>query len=101
MEQQWNTTPHPFFAALTPAQVMVGGGPQEAELADEFMRRLTHMYDGHPFESEGEALIKTLTLLRGWQCGPQKGGWTVQEVIVVERNELLARRALDELAKSR
>jgi hypothetical protein len=103
LEKQWNTMPHPFFAGLTPAQVMVGGGPREAGLADEFMRRLTHMYDGHPFESEGEALIKTLTLLRGWQRGPQRGSWTVQDVIVAERNELLARRAraLDELAKSR
>jgi len=103
LEQQWNTTPHPFFATLTPAQVMVGGGPQEAALADEFMRRLTHMYDGQPFESEGEALVKTLTLLRGWQCQPQKDGRTVLDIIVAERNELLARRAraLDGLAESR
>jgi hypothetical protein len=93
LEQQWNTTPHPFFAGLTPAQVMVGGGPQEAELADEFLRHLTHMCNGHPFESEGEALIKTLMLLRGWQCQPRKDGRTVLDIIVTERNELLARRA--------
>jgi len=24
LEQQWNNAPHPFFAGLTPAQVMVG-----------------------------------------------------------------------------
>jgi hypothetical protein len=102
LERQWNTMPHPFFAGLTPAQVMVGGGPQEAELADEFLRRLTLMYDGQPFESEGQALIQTLTLLQGWQCQPQKDGRTVRDIIVAERNELLARRgrALDELAKS-
>jgi hypothetical protein len=93
LEWQWNTMPHPFFAGLTTAQVMVGGGPQEAELANEFMTRLTHMYEGQPFESEGKALIKTLTLLRGWQCQPQKDGRTVLDVIVAERNELLARRA--------
>jgi hypothetical protein len=103
LEQQWNTTPHPFFAGLTPAQVMVGGGPQEAELADEFLRRLTRMYDGRPFASEGEALIKTLTLLRGWQCQPRKDGQTVPDIIVAERNKLLARRArtLNEAANSR
>jgi hypothetical protein len=93
LEQQWNTTPHPFFAGLTPAQVMVGGGPQEAELADEFLRRLTRTYDGRPFASEGEALVKTLTLLRGWQCQPRKDGRTVPDIIVAERNKLLARRA--------
>jgi len=103
LEQQWNTTPHPFFARLTPAQVMVCGGPHEAELADEFLRRLTRMCDGRPFQSEGEALIKTLMLLRGWQCQPRKGGRTVLDIIVSERNELLARRdrALNESANSR
>jgi hypothetical protein len=103
LEQQWNTTPHPFFAGMTPAQVMVGGGPQEAELADEFLRQLTRMYDGRPFASEGEALIKTLTLLRGWQCQPRKDGRTVPDIILAERNELLARRAraLNESANSR
>jgi hypothetical protein len=93
LEQQWNTTPHPFFARLTPAQVMIGGGPQEAELADEFLKQLTRMYDGRAFASEGEALIKTLTLLRGWQCQPRRDGRTVPDIIVSERNELLARRA--------
>jgi hypothetical protein len=93
LEKQWNTTPHPFFAGLTPAQVMVGGGPQEAELADEFLQQLTRTYDGHPFESEGEALINTLTLLRNWQSQPREAGQTVLSIIVAERNELLARRA--------
>ena len=93
LEQQWNRSPHPFFAGLTPAQVMVGGGPEEAELAEEFLGQLTRMYDGHPFESEGEALVKTLTLLRGWQCEPRKDGRTVLGIIVAERNELLACRA--------
>jgi hypothetical protein len=93
LEQRWNVTPHPFFARMTPAQVMVGGGPQEAELADEFMERLTRMFDGRPFESEGEALIKTLMLLRGWECQPGKDGQTPRDVIVAERDELLARRA--------
>lgn len=103
LENRWNTTPHPFFAGLTPAQVMVGGGPQETELADEFLKHLTPLYDGRPFESEGEALIKTLTLLRGWQSQPRKDGRMVLEIIVAERNELLARRArvLHELAGSR
>lgn len=93
LEQQWNNAPHPFFAGLTPAQVMVGGGPQEAALAREFLERLRQMYEGHPFVSEGEALVKTLSLLRGWQCQPRKGGRTPLDIIVAERNELLARRA--------
>jgi hypothetical protein len=93
LEQQWNSTPHPFFAGLTPAQVMVGGGPREAELAFEFLENLKRMYDRHTFESEGEALIKSLMALRAWQCYPQRDGHTVFETIVAERDELLARRA--------
>jgi hypothetical protein len=62
-------------------------------LADEFLQQLTHMYDGRPFESEGEALIKTMTLLRSWQSQPREAGGTVLSIIVAERNELLARRA--------
>jgi hypothetical protein len=93
LEQRWNVTPHPFFAGLTPAQVMVGGGPRENELAREFLERLTDMFDGHPFESEGQSLIKTLMLLRGWECQPGKDGQTPRDVIVAERDELLARRA--------
>jgi hypothetical protein len=93
LEQRWNRTPHPFFAGLTPAQVMVGGGPQEAELAGEFRERLTQTFDGHPFESEGESLVKTLLLLRGWQCQPRPDGRTPPEIILAERDELLARRA--------
>jgi hypothetical protein len=93
LEQQWNTTPHPFFAGLTPAQVMIGGGPEEAQLADDFLEHLTRMYDGQGFESGGEALIKTLILLRGWQSQPRKKGKTPLEIIAAERNELLARRS--------
>lgn len=93
LEKQWNTTPHPFFAGLTPAQVMVGGGPEEADLADEFLQQLTRLYNGRPFDSEGEALIKTLTLLRTWQSQPRRDGRTVLDIIVTERNQLLARRA--------
>ena len=93
LEQQWNTTPHPFFAGLTPAQVMVGGGPQETELAREFLERLKQTFEGQPFESEGAALVKTLMLLRGWECQPREGGQTPLHIIVAERNELLARRA--------
>ena len=93
LEQRWNATPHPFFAGLTPSQVMVGGGPQEAGLAGEFLTQLARTYGGQPFESEGAALIKTLTLLRGWQSEPRRDGWTVRDIIVAERSALLARRA--------
>lgn len=93
LEQQWNTTPHPFFAGLTPAQVMVGGGYQEAELAREFLKQLARMLEGQALASEGEALTKTLTLLRGWACQPRQDGRTPLDIIVTERNELLARRA--------
>jgi len=93
LENRRNTTPHPFFAGLTPAQVMVGGGPQEAELADEFLGQMTRLYDGRPFDSVGQALVKTWTLLRSWQSQRRKDGRMVLEIIVAERNELLARRA--------
>jgi len=51
------------------------------------------MFDRRSFESEGEALIKTLMLLRGWECQPGKDGQTLRDVIAAERDELLARRA--------
>jgi hypothetical protein len=92
LEQRWNHTPHPFFAGLTPAQVMTGGGHEEAKLANDFLRHLTEMFDGQPFESEGQALTKTLMLLRGWSCQPLEDGRTPLNVIVAERDELLARR---------
>jgi hypothetical protein len=72
---------------------MVGGGPREAALAREFLERIEHMFDGRPFESEGEALIKTLMLLRGWECQPLEVGETPLDIILAERDELLARRA--------
>jgi hypothetical protein len=92
LEQQWNTTPHPFFARLTPAQVMIGGGPLEARLADEFLTQLDRTLAKQSFAGEGAALIKTLLLLRGWQVEPQRGGQTPWQIIVTERNDLLLRR---------
>jgi hypothetical protein len=93
LEQRWNTTPHPFFAGLTPAQVMVGGGTREADLATEFLENLARFLEGRPFKSEGQALITTVLMLRTWQNQPQQDGQTVFEVILGERSELLARRA--------
>jgi len=92
LEQRWNHTPHPFWAGLTPAQVLVGGGRREAELAEEFLARLKETYDGHGFSSDGDALQQTLLLLRGWQVQPRGDGLTPQEIILAERDELLARR---------
>ena len=93
LEQQWNNTPHPFFAGLTPAQVMVGGGTQEAKLADEFLTQIERTFAKREFLGEGDALIKTLLLLRGWQIEPQRNGQTPMQIVLAERNELLARRA--------
>jgi hypothetical protein len=50
------------------------------------------MFDGQPFPSEGEALAKTLMLLRGWSCQPLEDDRTPLDIIVAERDELLARR---------
>ena len=101
LEQRWNHTPHPFFAGLTPAQVMTGGGWGESELAREFLKQLAETLGGQAFESEGEALIKTLMLLRGWSYEPREDGRTPRDIIVAEREELLARRerALDRILK--
>jgi tRNA nucleotidyltransferase/poly(A) polymerase len=92
LEQQWNTTPQPFFAGLTPAQIMIGGGPLEAKLADEFLTQLERTLAKQNFVGEGAALIKTLMLLRGWQVEPQRGGQTPWQIITTERNDLLRRR---------
>ena len=75
------------------SQVMVEGGPREEELADEFLDRLDEVFKEYHFESDGGALIKTVLLLRGWQCQPQRDGRTIAQIIVAERDELLSRRA--------
>jgi hypothetical protein len=93
LEQVWNTTPHPFFAGLSPAQVMVGGGRQEQAFAEDFLEYLSHQFEGRPFNSEGEALIQSLGLLRAWEMQRQADGRTIREVILAERTMLLARRA--------
>ncbi len=93
LEQQWNITPHPFFAGLTPAQVLIGGGAQEAKLADEFLAQIEKTFGKREFAGEGDMLIKTLMLLRGWQVEPQRNGQTPMQIILAERNELLNRRA--------
>ena len=93
LEGQWNQTPHPFFAGLSPAQVMVGGGARDRALAAEFLERLAERFQDHAFESEGESLITVVLLLRGWQNQVQPDGRTVVETILAERDELLARRA--------
>ena len=93
LEQQWNTTPHPFFAGLSPAQVLVGGGPGEFKLASHFLDHLARLLDGRPFRGEGEVLIQTILMLRAWQNQGQPDGRTVVETVLAERDELLARRA--------
>jgi hypothetical protein len=92
LEQKWNATPHPFFAGLTPAQVLIGGGPLEAKLANEFLTQLERTVAKQTFVGEGAALIKTLMLLRGWQVEPPRGGQTPWQIIVAERDDLLWRR---------
>ena len=93
LETRWNQTPHPFFAGLSPAQVMAGGGREESELTAEFLGYLAEEMDGQSFSSDGEALITALMLLRAWQNQPRAGGRTVLDIIRAERDELLARRA--------
>ncbi len=92
LEQRWNNTPHPFFAGLTPAQVMVGGGEQEAKLAEEFLSHLNKFLSKTKFDSEGDMLVKTLLLLRGWQVEARGKGQTPLQVILAERTDLLNRR---------
>ena len=91
-EQQWNQTPHPFFAGLTPTQVMIGGGLQETKLADEFLDLIVRRLGKQEYRGDGDALIKTLLQLRSWQVQPQRDGRTPMQIIQAERTELLARR---------
>jgi len=71
---------------------MAGGGYEEARLANDFLPHLSEMFRGQPFESEGQTLTKTLLLLRGWSCQSREDGRTPLDIIVAERDELLARR---------
>jgi hypothetical protein len=72
--------------------VMVGGGPQEARVAEELLSLAERRLGKREYQGDGEALIKTLMLLRGWQAQPQRDGRTPMQIILAERNELLARR---------
>lgn len=99
LKQKWNHTPHPFFARLTPAQVMVGGGEQEAALTKRVLKKLNNQFSRRQFESEGQALVDTLTFLRAWAIAPGKDGQTSSEIIIAERTALLARR--EELIQQR
>jgi hypothetical protein len=92
LEQRWNHSPHPFFAGLTPAQVMAGGGWGESTLAREFLQHLTKELGEQSFETDGETLIQTLMILRAWSSEPGEDGRTPRDIVVDERTELLARR---------
>jgi len=92
LEQAWNNEPHPFFAGLSPAQVMVGGGEREYELTEEFLAELGARFQGKQFESEGDALIQALLFLRGWENITHGRDQTPREIIIAERNALLERR---------
>jgi hypothetical protein len=92
LEQAWNNEPHPFFAGLSPAQVMIGGGEREYELVDDFLRKLSAEFEGERFESQGESLVQTLLFLRSWENVPHGEDQTPREIIIAERNTLLERR---------
>ena len=72
---------------------MVGGGEQEGRLADESLTQIERAFAKREFLGEGDALVKTLMLLRGWQVEPQRNGQAPMQMIVAERSELLSRRA--------
>jgi hypothetical protein len=64
---------------------MVGGGRREAELSDGFLQELADQLGGQPFVSEGQALIRAVSLLRSWQNHILSDGRSVFETIVVGR----------------
>ena len=95
LDQLWNRLPNTVMANLTPAQVWAGGGEVEGDLLYTFFREYTEESELGPFESRGDLVRASLIYLRRWQCVPrvELGYRTPMEVVVVERDEILARKA--------
>ena len=95
-ETSWNTAPCVLLSGLTPAEVVVGGGPKEMELIHEAMTGLAESLSQHgdSWPSRGEACMAFLLQLRQWQVVPQAelGARTPMAVIFEERSALVAQR---------
>jgi len=86
-------TPNELFSSLTPAQVWVGTGPIEAQLADALLPRLWAETRELSFPTPGAANAEWLSRLRLWSYNPAGGGrGRVIDLIVAERNMLLEKR---------
>ena len=61
-------------------------------MAEELLSLIDRRLGKQEYRGDGDALIKTLLQLRGWQVQPQRDGRTPMHIILAERAELLARR---------
>lgn len=93
LQHAWNHTPLPLLGGMTPAQAMVGVGPQEAALTREFLTDLERSCGERGFADEAEALQVSVNLLTDWREGLRADGAPLLETVFAERSALLARRA--------
>ena len=93
LQQAWNHTPLAALGGLTPAQAMVGIGPQEAEPTWAYLADLESRYGDGEFAEEEEPLRVSVELLGDWLARLRGEDRPVTETIVAERSALLARRA--------
>ena len=93
LQQAWNHTPLPVLSGLSPAQAMVGIGPQEADLSFDFLAELERNCAECGFADEDEALQVSVDLFDDWQEHLAADGHSLLETVLAERSALLARRA--------
>jgi len=92
LQHAWNHTPLSRLGGLTPAQAMVGVGPQEADLTRDFLVLLEEECGERAFEYEEELLETAFEFLWDWRENLDAEGLPLFEVVVAERSALLARR---------
>jgi hypothetical protein len=90
----WNETANDLFSGLTPAHVWAGGGPEERELTEQALQRVSDHAEGPEWHTEGALLCACLMALRSWQLQPQRKlkKRSPMQVILAERERILARR---------
>ncbi len=86
----WKDTPSELWSNLTPKLVWAGGGKIELELLSDYAGELSGAMDGRRFETQGDMIIQSVTLLRRWSFTPNPVCSDMKPIdaIVLERQRI-------------